>query len=307
MRVLGIDTSNYTTSIALVENGKILKSSRRILNVKCGERGLRQSEALFQHIKNLPVLMENMGELNPEGVCVSTRPRSVEGSYMPVFKAGECVASCIASTYNIPMYTCSHQEGHIEAAYATSGMDCEEFCAFHISGGTSEVLHITRKDDYSIEKVGGSRDISLGQFIDRIGVASGIEFPCGACMDKLALASSKLNERIPTRVDGTWFNLSGQETYGVKMIESGYNQSDISYIAFMCVAKTIEKLLSNTIKEYNLPVLITGGVACSEFVRQYIKLHFKCNNIYFGNKEYSSDNAVGTALIGYNKMSNKKE
>lgn len=109
MRVLGIDTSNYTTSIALVENGKILKSSRRILTVKCGERGLRQSEALFQHIKNLPVLMEDMGELNPEGVCVSTRPRSVEGSYMPVFKAGECVASCIASTYNIPMYTCSHQ------------------------------------------------------------------------------------------------------------------------------------------------------------------------------------------------------
>ena len=61
---LGIDTSNYTTSAALADgDGNIIVNLKRLLPVKEGERGLRQSDALFAHTKNLPLIM---GELNVE-------------------------------------------------------------------------------------------------------------------------------------------------------------------------------------------------------------------------------------------------
>jgi N6-L-threonylcarbamoyladenine synthase len=147
--VLGIDTSNYTTSLAITDiNGTILADRRKLLTVKQGERGLRQSHALFQHMENLPELFLMILEMTDKtqigAVAASSRPRPVEGSYMPVFKAGECVARSIAAASGIPIYETSHQEGHISAAcYSTEFIE-REFIAFHLSGGTSEILHVKK-------------------------------------------------------------------------------------------------------------------------------------------------------------------
>ena len=112
--VLGIDTSNYTTSLALVDHRKIISDKRKLLTVKEGERGLRQQEALFQHVSDLPVLfselMEDIGDRKIEAVACSVRPRPVDGSYMPVFMAGKSFAEVIASALKIPVYEFSHQE-----------------------------------------------------------------------------------------------------------------------------------------------------------------------------------------------------
>ena len=90
--ILGIDTSNYKTSIAVIDHKKhIICDLRRFLTVKQGERGLRQSDALFQHIQNLPELMEEMRRMfdgRIDADACSFRPRPEAGSYMPVFLAG---------------------------------------------------------------------------------------------------------------------------------------------------------------------------------------------------------------------------
>lgn len=76
--ILGIDTSNYKTSIAVIDHKKhIICDLRRFLTVKQGERGLRQSDALFQHIQNLPELMEEMRRMfdgRIDAVACSFRP-----------------------------------------------------------------------------------------------------------------------------------------------------------------------------------------------------------------------------------------
>ena len=144
MRVLGIDTSCYTTSVALVEDGRIAQE-RRLLSVAQGERGLRQSSALFQHVERLPELLEALFAHSPgcvDGVCVSTRPRDAEGSYMPVFKAGECAARAIAAAQGVPLVETSHQQGHIRAALVDSGCGEAEFVALHLSGGTTEAVFV---------------------------------------------------------------------------------------------------------------------------------------------------------------------
>lgn len=300
-RILGIDTSNYTTSVSVVEDGKILYDARKILNVRKGERGLRQSEALFQHVINLPSLLKDERVKGLDGVCTSIRPRPIEGSYMPVFKAGESIGISIASAMGIPFFETSHQESHIEAACQSIGFDYDEFYAFHLSGGTSELLKVKRKDGYKIQIIGGTKDISTGQFLDRLGVAMGLSFPAGKFMDQMAMEAEKTGLRIPSRVDGLYFNLSGQETMGLKFIENGYNYEEVAFAAMMCVSKTLEKIFKNLFIREQLPLILIGGVASSGFLRKYLNTKFK-DNIFFSKAHYAVDNAVGTAFIGWKKL-----
>jgi len=219
--VIGIDTSNYTTSVALMNtDGELVANIKRPLPVKAGECGLRQSDAVFAHVKNIPSAMQEAREYLkgsvPVAVGVSTRPRNIDGSYMPCFLSGVSVAEGISATLGIPLFRYSHQCGHVMAAIYSSGrfdlLENENFCAFHVSGGTTEVLRVTpRETAFLSELVGGTKDLNAGQVIDRVGVFMGLPFPCGAHIEKLALQN---NNKIPNRkisVSDISVNLSGLE------------------------------------------------------------------------------------------------
>lgn len=300
-KILGIDTSNYTTSIAVVEDNKCILDSRKLLEVKIGERGLRQSEALFQHINNLPRLLNSIHVRNIDGVSVSVKPRPLIKSYMPVFKGGESIARSLAYSMGIKIIETTHQEGHIEAATHSIDYSGDNFIAFHLSGGTTEVLKVSRGKNYNIEIIGGTRDISAGQFIDRIGVAMGYPFPCGETLDAMAVKCYKSDFRIPSKVDGLNTNFSGVETLCLKYIKEGHNQEEIAFGVMLCIAKTLEKIINNLFNNYSLPIIFMGGVACSQFLRSYLGSKFG-DLLYFSKAKYASDNAVGVAYIGYKKL-----
>ena len=307
---VGIDTSNYKTSVAVVnEQGEILFNHQQLLNVKKGERGLRQSEALFQHVQNLPPVFEKLFETAmPEGegtlrdyvgcVSVSTRPRPIEGSYMPVFTAGHGYARALASGLGVPLYEVSHQDGHIEAIRHYSEMkDVERMICFHFSGGTTEAILV---DGNHSKIVGGSKDLAFGQVLDRIGVALGMDFPAGDAMDKIAL-TSKVRRQIftPIKVKDGFVNLSGIETQGQRMIGE-YPQEELLGNLFETLSKSVLKMTEQLAEKYNIDHFIyAGGVSCSQYMRRYLSENLKGNlHIAFGKPELSSDNAVGVALLG---------
>ena len=309
--VLGIDTSNYKTSIAVVDNQKnIICDLRRLLKVKQGERGLRQSDALFQHIQNIPELMmeaRNCFDGIISAVSYSSKPRPILGSYMPVFTAGKSAAESIGAMLNIPCFAFSHQEGHIEAVRAYSIFkDKEEFLSCHFSGGTTEILKVSR----DITIVGGSKDISFGQVIDRAGVATGMSFPAGEMMDRLAeSALQKTNILTKVKVHDGWLNLSGIDTQIKNIIKTfKENDNELENIRTSLSAEIFEKLSEaavSMVKQVSEStgindVLMAGGVCSSLFMRKRIERELKKINITasFDNKGLSSDNAVGTALLG---------
>lgn len=305
---LGIDTSNYKTSAAVVdETGGILFNHQQLLKVKQGERGLRQSEALFQHVQNLPPVLEEI--LKQEEirsrigcVCVSTRPRPVEGSYMPVFTAGEGYARAAAAALGVPLYRVSHQEGHIEAVQYYSEMkDIRPLICFHFSGGTTEAVLV---DEPRFEIVGGSKDLAYGQVLDRIGVAMGLAFPAGAAMDEIACAERR-HPSIFTKIkvnDG-YVNLSGIETQGQRVLaeKTGiYTQEEILDNLFSVLSRSVADMTSQLSAKYNIKNFIyAGGVSCSQYMRRYLESHLDSGlQISFGSPALSSDNAVGVALLG---------
>lgn len=304
--ILGIDTSAYTTSLALIDtkSGLALYDIRKILTVPQGKKGLRQQEAVFQHLKNFPEMFQSITEDTGliKTVSVSSRPRNMDGSYMPVFTVGQNYGRVIAKTLNCKYVEYSHQENHIGASLIEYyKVINDNILAIHISGGTTEFLSVKKgsKGFYS-NIIGGSRDITFGQLIDRIGTAMEFPFPCGFYMEKYIATCN--NNFIPLKtpaVSGnTFINLSGMENYYKNLYYSElYKKKDIIHSIFNYIAMCIKHIIDEIKDIYAFDtILITGGVASNSIIRNSIKNKIPYK-IIFPTEKNSTDNALGTAYL----------
>ena len=307
---LGIDASNYTTSVALCNlDGKVVLNLKKLLPVAQGERGLRQSDALFAHSKNLPVIMDELKSfLDREyptreiaAVGYSATPRDLEGSYMPCFLAGAASASSIGAVIGCKTYAFSHQGGHIAAAlYSADRLDLldgqEQFAAFHVSGGTTDILLVTPSDrSFSVEQIGGSADINAGQAIDRTGVLMGLSFPCGKEMEVLCDQAERKKAKTKISVNGLSCNLSGLENLAAALYKKTEDKGEVSAYCFDFIADTLGTLTENLRREYeNIPIIYAGGVMSNKRIKKTLA---GFDNTYFSAPEFSSDNAAGVALL----------
>ena len=300
--VLGIDTSNYTCSAAFFDTAAgELRQARQLLPVKSGEKGIRQSDAVFHHTVLLPQMIEKLDI--KEGVCavgVSDRPSCREGSYMPCFCVGLGTARIISQLSNIPYYTTTHQTGHILAAlYSADKLDLvrsrQRFIAFHVSGGTTDMLLCSPGEDTLIDvrRIGGSSDLKAGQAVDRCGVMLGLDFPCGKELEALAVQCVEDIKPRPV-IKGMECSLSGIENKCRKLYDEG---ADKTYIAAFClrsVEAAVSALTEAALSEYGrLPVIYAGGVMSDKLIADSLSAKFEAS---FAAPEFSCDNAAGTAI-----------
>ena len=310
--VLGIDTSNYTSSVCIVDtDANVLKNAKLPLPVKEGEVGLRQSDAVFFHTKNIPSLFKSirkeLSEVEIVAVGVSDRPRDADGSYMPCFLSGVAVAEALSDTHGTELYSNSHQSGHIAAAMYSSGMglQCDgEFISFHVSGGTTEMLLCNKKGGaVSARIIGKTLDLNAGQVIDRCGVMLGLRFPCGAELEKYALSYYGDHEQIGgfgVSVKDLDCCLSGTENLARKAFSETEDAGYTAAFVLEYIAKTLIKVTDAACKIYGeLPLLYAGGVMSNGIIKDRITKKYP--RAFFASPEFSSDNAAGTALLTLEK------
>lgn len=298
---LGIDTSNYTTSVALIDDENKVIQKKRLLPVKDGERGIRQSDAVFHHTKAYPELLEELLKdvLEPiTAIGVSVTPTTEKGSYMPCFLVGESVATALSSALKVPLFKFSHQQGHIAAAlYSANKTELfnSKFIAFHVSGGTTDaVLCEAENNTLKITPVASSNDLKAGQAVDRIGVKMGLLFPCGKELEKLALKSEKIYKNKIKLYDGDC-SLSGLENKCLKMLENGESKEDTAKFLLTYIADTLSEMVKNIFSEYGeLPLVFAGGVMSNSIIREIITSRFQA---FFAEPEFSCDNAAGIAVL----------
>lgn len=299
---LGLDTSNYTTSVALFDSETYeTLGKRRLLEVKKGTKGLRQSEALFFHVQNLPILMRDLfAEISiaPTAIGVSTKPRDAEGSYMPCFLAGKSLAESLGAYSKLPVFESTHQVGHILAAlYSVDKLSYinDKFIALHVSGGTTDVLLVEPDDEklMGIKNIGSSLDLNAGQCVDRVGIMLGLGFPSGPELEKLALKSDEdYKVKIPQKAPNC--SLSGLENLCSNMVRRGESPQDTAKFCLDYISQSLESMILSAIKNYgSLPLILTGGVMANSLIRKYLSSKFEC---IFGKPEMSGDNAVGLAV-----------
>lgn len=312
--VLGIDTSNYTTSVAILSiDGNLIANIKQLLTVKEGERGLRQSDAVFAHTVNIPNLM-NEAEMYLKGreivaVGVSEKPRNQEGSYMPCFLCGLAAAKSISIALDVPLYRFSHQCGHIMAAIYSSGCSellAKEFGAFHISGGTTELVRV--KPDgigFNAELIGGTLDLNAGQVIDRIGVYLGMRFPAGPALEKEALKNNKEIPKKKISSIGAKINLSGLENMALKLYSESQDTALTSAFVFDYLGRAISTMIDAYKEKYgDGKIVCAGGVMCNSIIKNMLSEKY---DVCFAEPTMSADNAVGVAALAlraYNTENN---
>ena len=299
--VLGIDTSNYRTSAAAYdpETGEY-QNCGRLLDVPAGAIGLRQSDALFQHTLHLHEQVGRLPEgLKPRAVGVSTRPRAVEGSYMPCFLAGENAARTAAQLLGVPLFPCSHQQGHLAAAALSAGqlrlLD-GEFLAWHLSGGTSELLHVRAGADGlpDAERIGGTTDLAAGQLIDRCGQLLGLAFPAGAALDRLQQGCTAPVKAYRPKVKDCEFSLSGMQNQVEALAKKGAPPETVARFTVETILNAVAEATAQALAQAKLPVLCAGGVMSCTLLQERLSARFGCA---FATPELSGDNAVGAAVL----------
>ena len=299
----GFDTSNYTTSVALYdsETGRVVHQ-KKLLPVKEGALGLKQSDAVFSHVKQLPQLVKELffGMEQPlSAVGVSTKPRSMDGSYMPCFLVGNLAAEVACGVAKCPKYEFSHQQGHVAAAlYSCGRLDLleQEFIAFHFSGGTTECVHVRpeKENILSTEIIAESLDLKCGQVIDRVGGMLKMPFPSGKYLDELSQRSTKTYKIKPTFKDNN-VCVSGIENQCKKRLEQGEAPEDVAKFCLESVCAIVETMIQHNLEQYpGLPLIFSGGVMSNSLIRARVTEKF---GGAFAAPEFSSDNAAGIAVL----------
>ncbi len=311
--VIGIDTSNYTTSVALMGlEGELIANLKRPLPVKEGERGLRQSDALFAHTVNIPDIMREAEEYlrgsEIAAIGVSKRPRNQEGSYMPCFLSGVAAAESISATTHAPIYYFSHQCGHVMAAvYSSKNDDLLDgsFAAFHISGGTTELVRVTpMSDGFNAELLGGTADLNAGQVIDRIGVYMGLKFPCGPELELLAKQNVKAIPKKKISRKALEINLSGLENMAINLYSETKDASLTAAFVFDYIGRAICSLIDAYEEIYGKTRFVcAGGVMCNGLIRKMLSAKY---DVCFAEPEMSSDNAVGISALALRMLKSEK-
>ena len=308
MLALGVDTSCYTTSAALCSDSASPRQARKLLSVPAGERGLRQSEAVFAHVRQLAQVVEEACQDRTEPiscVCASRAPRDDVASYMPVFQVGAAFGRSLAAALGVPFYETSHQQGHIRAAQWGTGLKAERFLALHLSGGTTDVL---LKEGAALHPLGAAMDLHAGQLVDRVGVALGLPFPCGPHLERLA-RQGKSAARVPVSLDEQALacHFSGAEAQLQRMIAGGERPEDVATEVYSALCRTVLRLLAAAARKTDVrDVLLAGGVASSQLLRELLLERNEKRRtglrLFFGRPEFSGDNAVGVALLGLERL-----
>ena len=312
--ILAFDTSNYTTSVAIMDiDGVLIANLKKPLPVKQGERGLRQSDALFHHTVNIPKLMQEASSYLTDkrvvAVGVSDKPRNQKGSYMPCFLAGLSAASAISSSQGIPLYCFSHQCGHIMAALYSSGKTdiCRDsFAAFHISGGTTELVRAEITDSgFNAEIVLDTADLNAGQVIDRVGVYMGLSFPAGPELERLAVLNDKKIPRKKISISGDRINLSGLENMAISIHRDTNDASLTAAFVFDYIGRSVCAMCERYTELYGESTFIfAGGVMCNSIIRGMLSERY---DAYFAEPAMSADNAVGIASLTLRAYNREKE
>ncbi len=300
MSVIAFDTSNYTTSVAYFdgENGR---NCSQLLPVREGELGLRQSDAVFHHTKSLPALsgrlFSHIQISDIMAVGVSTRPRAVDGSYMPCFMVGYSHGKLLADALHVPLVECSHQQGHIAASLWSAGrLDLldQPHLAWHLSGGTTELLLVEPQGkNVACTCIGGTSDISAGQLIDRTGQMLGLAFPAGKHLDAL-WQQAQNTDYFQVKCPEMTFSLSGVQNKVMQYFDSCGNKVETAAYALRCVCQAVLIATKNARKKYpDFPVVFSGGVASNQMLRQMLEPL----DPIFSEPQYANDNAMGVAVL----------
>ena len=233
-----------------------------------GAIGLRQSDALFQHTVRLHEKYQLCRRARCAPSASAPVPARWKARICPVFWQERASRGAFAFRAAFLRYPISR--GHIAAAALSAGkLDLldGEFLAWHLSGGTSELLYVKCGADGlpDCTCIGGTTDLAAGQLLDRAGNLLGLPFPSGGALDALALTAEP-EKGFKPKVTDCKFSLSGMQNQVENKFKTA-EPKEMARFALETVANAVIKATEQAREHYHFPILCAGGVMASQVIR----------------------------------------
>lgn len=331
MKILAIETSCDETSVAIVENDRVLTNkiaSQIEIHQKWG--GVVPGIAKRLHQENIGPVLESalkqvkMSVVEMDAIAVTYGPGLSIALEIGVAKAKE-----LAQAYQKPVVAVNHMEGHIYSNIAknSQGNPPVEYAfpllAVLISGGHTELVLMTDHGKYQI--VGRTLDDAIGEAFDKVARMLELGYPGGPMIEDLAKVGVAKRFPLPipmVKTASADFSYSGLKTAVLylmkrdilplkeKVSPGEYKQMICDVAASFQVAAVesliikMEYALKKLQLEHNInDIFVGGGVSSNQYLRNKFRGRFSQRyRVHFPtDKKLIGDNAGMIGVAAYYK------
>src|SRR5947207_6271071 len=316
MIVLGIETSCDETAVAVVEDGRTIRSNLISSQIDVHRRfgGVVPELASRAHVEALnPMLDQALQEAGVtsrelDGVAVTVGPGLI-GALL----VGVAAAKAVSLATGAPLIGVNHLEGHVHANFLEHGDPNPPYVCLLVSGGHTMLVHM--RDAHSYEVLGQTVDDAAGEAFDKIARFMGLGFPGGPVIDELARRGNPDAIRFPRAMRGSGdydFSRSGLKTAVIRYVReerAAGREPDPADLAASFQEAIVEVQVEKTIraaKDRGVDtVLLGGGVVATTRLRGRIETAANPEGIevVFPSLELCTDNAAMIAAAGWSRLS----
>lgn len=303
MKILGIESSHDDTSLAILENGKIIDMfSISQVDIFKEFGGTVPELASREHVKNINILqkiiLEKYDIFSFDYIAYTEKP-----GLIGALQVGFLFASAISLTIQKKLIPVNHLDGHLFSAAITNEIKYPALCLL-VSGGHTQL--IIAENPCSIEIIGETLDDAVGEVYDKIASRTNLGFPGGPIIDRIYTdyKGEYINFTKPQTNNDLDFSFSGlksqvlaninsakmkNEEVDIKKIVSSFQKTAIDYL----ILKTKKALTKHKVET----LILGGGVSANKLLRQeFLKIH---HNVILPELKYATDNGAMIAQAAF--------
>lgn len=331
MLILAVETSCDETSVALVEDGRLVRanavSSQIELHAPYG--GVVPEIASRQHVRSITAITNHA--LSEAGLSIddvdavaATRGPGLAGALL----VGYNFARGISMGKNLPFAGVNHLEGHLHSIWLSQDDPLPPepklpLLALIVSGGHTELVLMRGHGDYLL--VGETLDDAAGEAFDKVARLLGLPYPGGPSIQRAASAGTSSTKLPRARLPGTYnFSFSGLKTAVLHLVRdsvdqggggaptnfrgarldvaTGLSPQQVADIASEFQKSVVDVLVTKTaqaVEEYDVAsAAVVGGVAANVLLRTRMRAAIS-KPLFIAKTEFATDNAAMIASAAY--------
>ncbi len=311
MRILSIESSCDETSVAVVEERKVLSNiiatqiaEHRIYGGVVPEIASRRHTEAISQVCDEALKEAGITYSEIDAVAVTFAPGLI-GALL----VGVNFAKGLSMSLGVPLIPVHHLRSHIAANYIAH-LDLEPpFLCLLVSGGNTVIAEVTDYTDFKI--LGGTRDDAAGECFDKTARCMGLEYPGGVTLDKIATEADLKKYPLPFPHSGGGeydFSFSGLKTAVINLVHNAEQKGTEIDVPVLCATvrqRVCDMLISNTMKAAeNLgytKIAVSGGVSANSELRS--RMDAECQkrgySLFYPPLKYCGDNAAMVGVQGY--------
>ncbi|HET9691272.1 MAG TPA: tRNA (adenosine(37)-N6)-threonylcarbamoyltransferase complex transferase subunit TsaD [Acidimicrobiales bacterium] len=310
MRILAIETSCDETAAAVVDDGRLVRSSVVSSQIDLHARfgGVVPEVAGRAHVEAItPVVEEALARADTAPGDVDAVAATIGPGLIGSLLVGVSAAKAYALAWGAPFVGVNHMEGHLHAAFLEDPDLALPAVVLLVSGGHTMLVLMRRDGAYSL--LGQTIDDAAGEAYDKVARYLGLGYPGGPVIDRLAAEGDPRAVAFPRglRGQGHDFSFSGLKTSVVRYVQA-HPDTPVADIAASFQEAVVDILVEKTraaaAEVGARAIAIGGGVAANSALRARITEAAEADGraAFIPSRAMCTDNAAMVGATAWHRL-----